>query len=62
MEATSMAKKPGKKSKAKPKKMTAKEQSARFIEMAKEVEASESSEVFEMVFEKLVPAKKKSST
>ena len=57
-----MAKKPVKKSKKKTKKMTAKEQSARFIKMAKEVEASESSEVLEMVFEKLFPPKPKKTS
>lgn len=37
--------------------MTAKEQSARFIEMIKEVEADESGRTLESVFPKLVHAK-----
>lgn len=52
-----MAKKPDKKLKAK--KLTQKEQSARFIRTARDVEADESGEVFEMVFEKIVPPKQK---
>lgn len=51
-----MAKKPDKKLKAK--KLTAKEQSARFIHTAREVEADESGRVFEMIFEKIVPPRK----
>lgn len=52
-----MAKKPDKKPKAKKKKMTAKEQSERFKETARELEVDESGKTFEMVFEKIVPAK-----
>ena len=51
-----MAKTPDKKQKEKKKKMTAKEQSARFITTARELEADESGKSFEMVFEKIVPA------
>lgn len=49
-----MAKKPGKK--PKPKKLTAKEQSERFKQTARDIEADESGKAFEMVFEKIVPA------
>jgi hypothetical protein len=45
------------KKQSKAKKMTAKEQSARFVAMVKEVEADESGETFEKVFKKPVPAK-----
>ena len=53
-----MAKKPDKKPKAKLKKMTAKEQSAQFVKTARELDADESGKIFEMVFEKIVPAKR----
>ena len=58
MEFICMARKPDKKPKAKPKKMTAKEQSAQFIKTARELEVDESGKPFEMVFEKIVPAKR----
>lgn len=51
-----MAKKPDKKLKAK--KLTQKEQSARFIRAAREIDADESGRKFEMVFEKIVPPRK----
>ena len=38
--------------------MTAKEQSAQFIKTARELEVDESGKPFEMVFEKIVPAKR----
>lgn len=52
-----MAKKPDKKLKAK--KLTAKEQSARFIRTAREIDVDESGGKFERVFEKVVPPRKK---
>ena len=41
----------------KPKKMTAKEQSARFIATARELEVDENGKYFEGVFERIVPPK-----
>ena len=49
-----MAKKPDKKPKAKPKKMTAKEQSAQFIKTARELEVDESGEAFEKAISRLL--------
>jgi hypothetical protein len=47
---------------AKPKpKQTDKEQSKRFIEKGRELEADESGEAFEQVFKKILPPKKASS-
>lgn len=52
-----MAKKPDKKLKAK--KLTAKEQSARFIRTAREVEADESGRAFEKAFNSIIPPRGK---
>ena len=52
MDFTPMGKKPDKP--AKPKKMTAKEQSARFIQTARELDADESGNSFEKAFQKIV--------
>lgn len=54
-----MAKKPGKKPKEK--KMTSKEQSERFKQTARDIEADESGESFERAFAKLIPAQTKKS-
>jgi hypothetical protein len=48
-----------KNTKARPKKMTDKEQSARFIETARELGVDESGERFEEAFSKLAPTKSK---
>ena len=52
MDITRMGKKPDKPEK--PKKMTAKEQSARFIQTARELESDESGEAFSDAFSKIV--------
>jgi hypothetical protein len=49
--------KPVTKAKKKKAKLSKKEQSARFIEMAQTLDADESGEKFERVFEKIVPVK-----
>jgi hypothetical protein len=58
MEAISMAKKPGKKPRGKPKrKMTAKEQSAQFIKTARELGVDESGTRFDEVVRKILKTK-----
>jgi hypothetical protein len=57
------AEKPRPKAKVEPKpKLTDKERHARFVAMAREVEAEETKEAFDSAFDQIIPGKKRDET